>query len=632
MNLLPLKAGNLTMLFDFESGFLRQIRFGENEIVRGIYAVVRDKNWETAPTVLSNVVTKAAENSFRIKFDAVCQQGTIDFRWRGSISGSLQDKVTFCFDGQARSAFERNRIGICVLHPIKECRGARARIVQTSGKRKTLRFSEQIDPQIRGKSRFGEMRSLAYEFAPGLWAELHFTGDVFEMEDQRNWTDASFKTYCPPLAKKFPVRIISGTRVRQRVTLRLSGRTVGQKVCAPSDLIQVPRFATHQLPQIGLGVASDGQELGSSEIQPLKRLRLAHLRTDLWFGQTDWSKTFASAKHDAQLLGAKLELAIHLPEHDCEREFRELSKLARKQIARILVFREGEEATSLETMRLARRFINLPGVPIGGGSDAHFCELNRAHALGRFGDSECDFVSWPITPQVHAFDDLTVMENIEAQSDTVITARALAGKRPLIVSPITLRPRFNAVASSSRPAIWPGRRLPEADLRQASLMTAAWTLGSIAALGKEGVTSMTFFETRGPRGVINALSAQGSDKRFPLHRGPVNPAYFVFAALAGFPHGSPVCRPTDKKIAVVALFARNVLNRIVFANLRSETSPVRLAVSAPHGRLHLLDENNLGAATTHPQHILQKGKSVKIVRNTFEIVLAPHALGILDLW
>ena len=35
-----------------------------------------------------------------------------------------------------------------------------------------------------------------------------FNGETFEMEDQRNWTDASFKTYCTPLSLPYPIKII----------------------------------------------------------------------------------------------------------------------------------------------------------------------------------------------------------------------------------------------------------------------------------------------------------------------------------------------------------------------------------------------------------------------------------------
>jgi hypothetical protein len=41
----------------------------------------------------------------------------VDFRWRGTITGTADGVVTFDFDGESHSDFHRNRIGICVLHP-----------------------------------------------------------------------------------------------------------------------------------------------------------------------------------------------------------------------------------------------------------------------------------------------------------------------------------------------------------------------------------------------------------------------------------------------------------------------------------------------------------------------------------
>lgn len=38
----------------------------------------------------------------------------------------------------------------------------------------------------------------------GVTVGIDFSGETFEMEDQRNWTDASFKTYCRPLARPAP--------------------------------------------------------------------------------------------------------------------------------------------------------------------------------------------------------------------------------------------------------------------------------------------------------------------------------------------------------------------------------------------------------------------------------------------
>ena len=47
-----------------------------------------------------------------------------------------------------------------------------------------------------------------------------FEGDVFETEDQRAFTDASYKTFSRPLEMPRPYKVEAGTLVRQVVTVR----------------------------------------------------------------------------------------------------------------------------------------------------------------------------------------------------------------------------------------------------------------------------------------------------------------------------------------------------------------------------------------------------------------------------
>ena len=48
------------------------------------------------------------------------------------------------------------------------------------------------------------------------------TGDTYEMEDQRNWTDASYKTYIRPLAEPWPYELSQGTQREQSVTVEIT--------------------------------------------------------------------------------------------------------------------------------------------------------------------------------------------------------------------------------------------------------------------------------------------------------------------------------------------------------------------------------------------------------------------------
>ena len=76
-------------------------------------------------------------------------------------------------------------------------------------------FPELIDPV----QPFMDLRALTHAFAPGLAVTCRMEGDTFEMEDQRNWTDASYKTYVRPLALPWPYTLAAGERLRQRVAL-----------------------------------------------------------------------------------------------------------------------------------------------------------------------------------------------------------------------------------------------------------------------------------------------------------------------------------------------------------------------------------------------------------------------------
>ena len=84
------------------------------------------------------------------------------------------------------------------------------------------------------------LRSLSHEVLPGLTATVCMEGDTFETEDHRNWTDASYKTYCTPLGKPFPAEVKKGTRIRQAVTLTLSGATDLAGNTAPGALSTDP--------------------------------------------------------------------------------------------------------------------------------------------------------------------------------------------------------------------------------------------------------------------------------------------------------------------------------------------------------------------------------------------------------
>lgn len=52
---IQLRVGALSMVFEPQLGFLRYMTYGGKEILRGVYAAVRDPNWHTIEPQVSVV-------------------------------------------------------------------------------------------------------------------------------------------------------------------------------------------------------------------------------------------------------------------------------------------------------------------------------------------------------------------------------------------------------------------------------------------------------------------------------------------------------------------------------------------------------------------------------------------------
>src|SRR5258705_11184315 len=80
---IALRAGPLTMLFKPDNAFLRYVRLGDHEIVRKIYAVVRDQNWNTIAWTVSSLKQDARAKSFDIAFEVKSSRREIHYAEKG---------------------------------------------------------------------------------------------------------------------------------------------------------------------------------------------------------------------------------------------------------------------------------------------------------------------------------------------------------------------------------------------------------------------------------------------------------------------------------------------------------------------------------------------------------------------
>jgi hypothetical protein len=567
-----LRAGSLTGVL--ERGDLRDVRRGDIELVRRIYVSVRDENWDTIPAQITNVSSSVRQDRFVVSYDAEHRSRKLLFRWHAKITGEQNGTISYTMAGQAEQDFSYCRIGFCVLHPLAEYCGQHYRGQgpdgAVSGNLPTLIAPQRYEGGLY-LPLFPSVSDFTVSLKSGIDMRFVFEGDLFEMEDQRNWTDGSFKTYCTPLSLGYPHTAHVGQTFAQCVTLAAKRCSTEGITCGSKVRLNLGAALHRSLPRIGLGVASHDVDLSPRDQDLLGRLSLDHLRVDLHLGEAGATEKLARAERECHLVHCGVELALFVT-HKADQELSSLTShfpLA-VPVARMLIFHEKELTTSARWVECARTCLapHFPGVPICGGTNLYFAELNRLRPeVGAL-----DGVTYSINPQVHAFDERSLVENLEGQHDTVVTAHSFCEDRPVIVSPVTLKPRFNPDALGPEPPPEPGELPSAVDPRQMSLFAAAWTVGSAKQLAEAGAASVTFYETTGWRGVKETEQGCPLPEVFVSFPGMVFPVYHVLADLADLKEGELVaCHSSDPlRVQGLALLLHGTVH-ILVANLTAQS-------------------------------------------------------------
>lgn len=629
---ISLQAGPLQLLFEPDLAQIRHLRIGPVEVLRAVYGAVRDRNWNTILPRVSDLSITTTGDGFSVRFTAECRNPEVHFRWHGELDGDATGQVRFRFRGKALSSFLRNRIGLCVLHDGEKLPGRPVRVEHGDGRTTNGAFPRHISPH----QPFLDIRAIAYPVVEGLEAEVRMEGDTFEMEDQRNWTDASFKTYSTPLHLPFPVEIASGTEIEQTVTFRFLGKTPPESEAAgPAYLdVHVEPAKRFRLPPIGACIASEAPPLQPQQASRLRAAGIAHLRVDLQLFDPAWRQLWTRAIQESTLLGVPLELALHVDSSAAAQLAGFAGELRRHppKVARLMLFHRDEKSTSRASVEAARNALGplLPKVPIGSGSNAYFTEVNRE----RPPIEVSDFVCWSSNPQVHAFDNLSLSETMPMYQATLESARSFCRDLPLVVSPISLKPRFNPNATATA-ATANADVLPESvDLRQMSLFAAGWTLGVLKYLALGRASAATLFETTGWRGWMESLQGSPLPALFPSMAGMAFPLYHVLADFADFAGGDLLFSASSSPLALESVALRKSSRlRLLLANLSNIPQTVMLP-AAPLGsrvRAKSLDEFSVLEATREPEQWRRKpGALLESADGRYLLPLLPYAVVRLD--
>jgi hypothetical protein len=237
----------------------------------------------------------------------------------------------------------------------------------------------------------------------------------------------------------------------------------------------------------------------------------------------------------------------------------------------------------------------FPSARIGGGMFSYFTELNRK----RPPVDELDLVTFTTSSLVHAGDDRSTTESLEALPYVAKSVAAMTGGKPWNVGPSALGMRSNPYGSA--PADNPHnlrQAMNGTDPRQRGLLGAAWYLGYFAHMARGGAATVTLGAGVGPFGIAHA--AGNYIQPWFDEAGGVYPAFHVFKGLArlkGKPMLATDAQPLRNIQAVAAQTSE--AREIWLANLTGEPTSVSLQPGG-EGRIIVLDADNFAEAAADP--------------------------------
>jgi D-apionolactonase len=554
-----LQAGPLSL--QYSDGSLWNIRLGEEEAVRRIYLVFQDINWTSRPFEILEENWNIAEDHFSAELQVRGSKDAENFEASLKIVGTPAGEIKYAFSGSTSADFMRNRLGLCLLHPIADLAGKPCKLSLSGGTKIISAFPKDISPS----QPFKNLSGISHTLNNGQIFEVKFKGEVFETEDHRNWSDASYKTYCTPIELPFPVTLSKGELVEQEINISLSGsasrteKPIKRKITVSVSEKEV------SLPDLGLNIAKDFSEVDHDEFS---QLGISHLRLNLDlddFSELDFSRAVGLAKQ----LNLKIDLALKAATVGDLIEFIESSHELMSEVRNLLIFSKSHKVTPEEFIAAARELLGAKQL-ISAGTDLYFTEINRGTPVV----PGIDQINFSLNPQVHSFDDRTLIQNLATQEVVAVNAARIAGDKAISVGPITLRPRFNPNATQPDRDVSNDSLPASVDARQRTWFTEAWTAISIKYLTQLGaINSATYFESVGWKGIRESTLGSKDPKNFLSEAGEAFPVWNLFSSLKGFSK-SRLSTSNLPEVVDSLVIKNSSKMRLILANFSTEAQQV----------------------------------------------------------
>ena len=527
--------------------FLRNIKYNNIEILKLISFLVRDKNWNNySPEIIK---TSSYNKDQKLHFEFNLKYGDVEQLEVKLLLSIGSNSVKLIANGKFLTDFWTNRIGFNLLLPLDGVVNQQVIVSKSDQTTETLKYPLIIQPD----QPMVKFNNLSYEMFDSIALNIRFDGIHFEMEDQRNWGDASYKIYSGSLLDPFPYKENKNSAFHQEIEITVREKNNSLETISNQNIIPLNIQEEYAMPKIGIKVDNETNGIDIVNV-------------DFVYHLVDFERNTESKPNFNNLPIYLVALIDHTKKvKDIVKDIKDYILSNKISVDKILIcpkiylnsFQPAGEWPSVPKLGdyYKEAKIQLPDVHIFSGMVTNFTELNRKKPDGKF-----DGINFSFTPIVHDASDYGVLDTPNSLKYILHSVNNFSKDTPIHIGPMTLGMHFNPYGEKLAANIDQVRlEMTDFDPRHDSLIGLNWTIAVFAETLSKNTKFITIASLKGVHGILT----ESNQKR---------PLFYLYEVLLYFKNAKIYKIEKMNSISGVKLVKEKKMYYLLTNNSSNQTS------------------------------------------------------------
>jgi len=526
---------------------LRNIKYNNIEILKLISFLVRDKNWNNySPEIIK---TSSYNKDQQLHFEFDLKYGDVEQLEVKLLLSIGSNSVKLIANGKFLTDFWTNRIGFNLLLPLDGVVNQQVIVSKSDQTTETLKYPLIIQPD----QPMVKFNNLSYEMFDSIALNIRFDGIHFEMEDQRNWGDASYKIYSGSLLDPFPYKENKNSAFHQEIEITVREKNNSLETISNQNIIPLNIQEEYAMPKIGIKVDNETNGIDIVNV-------------DFVYHLVDFERNTESKPNFNNLPIYLVALIDHTKKvKDIVKDIKDYILSNKISVDKILIcpkiylnsFQPAGEWPSVPKLGdyYKEAKIQLPDVHIFSGMVTNFTELNRKKPDGKF-----DGINFSFTPIVHDASDYGVLDTPNSLKYILHSVNNFSKDTPIHIGPMTLGMHFNPYGEKLAANIDQVRlEMTDFDPRHDSLIGLNWTIAVFAETLSKNTKFITIASLKGVHGILT----ENNQKR---------PLFYIYEVLLYFKNAKIYKIEKMNSISGVKLVKEKKMYYLLTNNSSNQTS------------------------------------------------------------